>query len=165
MSFIEWGVPVGRYSQCISDRMMRDWTSPTYAFFEAIPVIEERDGRRCHVFRCSATTCKGRGREPRLVRRYLDTADRGSTGNLRKHAKECWGEEMIQKADATKDLKLARQEITKAREPKDGPITASFARIEGKGPVTYSHRQHTRTETRCVIVSFLLPRPLIRRFF
>ena len=49
-------------------------------------------------------------------------------------------------ADATKDLFGAREVLTKSK-LKDGSITAEFARIR-KGKVTYSHRQHTKTEAR-----------------
>jgi hypothetical protein len=49
-------------------------------------------------------------------------------------------------ADATKSLVGAREVLAKAK-LKDGSITAEFARI-GKGKVTYSHRQHTKTEAR-----------------
>jgi len=65
---------------------------------------------------------------------------------MRKHAKICWGAETVTAADATKDLFGAREVLTKSK-LKDGSITAEFARI-GKGKVTYSHRQHTKTEAR-----------------
>jgi hypothetical protein len=96
------------------------------------------------VFECAATNCKGRtGRD---VRRFLDTSDAKSTGNMRKHAKICWGAETVAAADATKSLVGAREVLAKAK-LKDGSITAEFVRI-GKGKVTYSHRQHTKTEAR-----------------
>lgn len=105
------------------------------------------DGRRAHEFRCTATNCKGRGKNPRIVRRYLDTSDRNSTGNLRKHARLCWGDEILQGADACGDLDSAREGLGKARKLKDGSITAAFER-KGKGKVTYSHRQHDKAQTR-----------------
>jgi hypothetical protein len=80
------------------------------------------------------------------VRRYLDTSDRKSTGNLRQHAKMCWGDETVKGADNCRDVDLARDALKKAT-IKDGSITAAFERT-GKGKITYSHRQHTRTETR-----------------
>jgi hypothetical protein len=96
------------------------------------------------VFECAATNCKGRtGRD---VRRFLDTSDAKSTGNMQKHAKICWGAETVAAADATKSLVGAREVLAKAK-LKDGSITAEFVRI-GKGKVTYSHRQHTKTEAR-----------------
>lgn len=96
------------------------------------------------MFECAAGTCKGRtGRD---VRRFLDTGDAKSTGNMRKHAKICWGAETVAAADATKSLVGAREVLSKAK-LKDGSITTEFVRI-GKGKVTYSHRQHTKTEAR-----------------
>lgn len=65
---------------------------------------------------------------------------------MRKHAKICWGAETVAAADATKDLIGAREVLTRSK-LKDGSITADFTRI-GKGKVTYSHRQHTKTEAR-----------------
>ena len=69
------------------ERMSKDWTSPIYAFFGPRPTIEIVDGRRCHEFRCGATVCKGKGAKGRIIRRYLDKADRNSTSNMHKHAK------------------------------------------------------------------------------
>jgi len=124
--------------------LSKEWTSPIYVFFRQTPRIEYKKERRCHVFECAAANCKGRtGRD---VRRFLDTADAKSTGNMRKHAKVCWGAETVAAADATKDLVGARETLTQTK-LKDGSITAEFAQI-GKGKVTYSHRQHTKTEAR-----------------
>jgi hypothetical protein len=82
-----------------------------------------------------------------MVRRYLDTSDAKwpkSTGNLRKHAKVCWGEEAVAAADQTRNVDAAREALRKI---KDGSITEAFQRV-GKGKVTYSHHQHTTTESR-----------------
>ncbi|KAG2740022.1 hypothetical protein P692DRAFT_20638331, partial [Suillus brevipes Sb2] len=76
-------------------RLMKDWGSPIYAFFEPTPRIEYHDSRRCHVFKCAARGCN------HSVRRYLDKKDAKSTGNMRKHVKSCWGEEALQAAMAT----------------------------------------------------------------
>jgi hypothetical protein len=96
------------------------------------------------VFECAAGRCKSRsGRD---VRRFLDKGDAKSTSNLRKHAKGCWGDETVAAADATRDLEGAKAIMTKSKF-KDGSITAEFERI-GRGKVTYSHRQHTTTESR-----------------
>ncbi|KAH9034911.1 hypothetical protein EDB85DRAFT_2144118 [Lactarius pseudohatsudake] len=85
------------------DRLAKDWSAPTYAFFHPVPSIDYagNPARRVHVFECNAKQCKGQGSNRRLVRRYLDTADGKSTSNLRRHAKLCWGEEAIA-ADALK---------------------------------------------------------------
>lgn len=103
-----------------------------------------------HVFECAAKHCKGKnGRD---VRRFLDTCDAKSTSGLRRHAKKCWGEETVSAADKTKDLDAARTVIAKTS-LRDGSITAAFERI-GKEAVTYSHRQHTYTETRYEVTWF-----------
>ncbi|KAF9230693.1 hypothetical protein BU15DRAFT_56970, partial [Melanogaster broomeanus] len=73
-------------------RLMKDWNSPIYAFYEPVPTIEYENGRRCHVFKCTARGCKHR------VRRYLDKSDATSTGNMRKHVKSCWGEAALETA-------------------------------------------------------------------
>lgn len=123
--------------------------SPIYAFFQPIPSIVTVDRRRVHEFQCAASNCKGRGKNPRIVRRYLDTSDRNSTGNLRKHARLCWGDEILRGADDCGDLKSTREGLDRAKKLRDGSITAIFQR-NGKGKVTYSHRQHTKAQTRFV---------------
>jgi hypothetical protein len=91
-----------------------------------------------------------------MVRRYLDTTDAKSTGNLRKHARICWGVETVAAADETRNIGHALEALSKV---KDGSITEAFQRM-GKGKVTYSHRQHTTTQSRCVNVS-RSPRKLV----
>lgn len=84
----------------------------------------------------------------RHVRRYLDTTDGKSTGNLRRHAKICWGEEAVAAADAAKLHGAAREIVEKSMRMPDGSITAMFERLKGSGKVTYSHKQHTKAEAR-----------------
>jgi hypothetical protein len=108
------------------------------------------EGRRCHAFQCLAKHCK---QKTRSVRRYLDTGDAKSTGNLRKHAKKCWGDEVVASADKAKDAKEVRDTTIKGSlDPQS--ITAVFER-KGKGKVTYSHRQHTKTESKAEIVRWV----------
>jgi hypothetical protein len=131
--------------------MAKDWTSPIYGFFQPRPTIEVVEGRRCHEFKCAAPLCKGKGQRARIVRRYLDKADRNSTSNMHKHAKTCWGEEIVSKALETKgDLTIddVRKSLANAK-LHDGSITAAFER-KGKGVVTFSTRQHTYMETRLI---------------
>lgn len=124
--------------------MSKKWASPIYLFFKKIPRIEYKDGRRSHVFECDARGCKGKnGRD---VRRFLDKGDAGSTSNLRKHAKICWGDEALEAVYATRDLDSAGEVLAKLK-LRNGSITAELASI-GKGEVTFSHREHTRTEAR-----------------
>jgi len=126
---------------------MQDWTSPIYAFFKPTPSIEYIKDRRLHTFTCNAKHCKGKsnGRE---VRRYLDTTDAKSTGNLRNHVRGCWGEEAVAAADKTRDVDTAREVLGNM---KDGSITEAFEQV-ASSRVTYSHCQHTTTESRCILV-------------
>ena len=131
--------------------MAKDWTSPIYGFFEARPAIVIVEGRRCHDFKCAAQYCKGKGARGRIVRRYLDKADRGSTSNMHKHAKICWGVEIVSKALQTRNeltIKEVRKSLSEAR-LQDGTITALFERT-GKETVSFSMKQHTYMETRLV---------------
>jgi hypothetical protein len=129
----------------IKVRLSKDWTAPIYAFFRCKPDIEHINGWCCHVFQCKAKSCKGNGRGGRAVRRFLDKSDARSTGNLRKHAKRCWGEDVVGAADNAHTADEVRDtKIKEMLNPES--ITAAFER-KGKGKVTYSHRQHTKTES------------------
>jgi hypothetical protein len=97
-------------------------------------------GRRCHEFKCAARGCKY------TSRRYLDTKDKASTGNLIKHAKSCWGDEAWNAAIDCKNAADARANVTNPIK-KSGSITSAFKR-SGKGKVTYSHRMLTKSETK-----------------
>ena len=132
------------------ERLSKDWTAPIYAFFKPNPLIEYVEGRRCHAFQCLAKNCK---QKSRTVRRYLDTGDAKSTGNMRKHAKKCWGDEVVAAADKAKTAKEVRDTTIKGYlDPQS--ITAAFER-KGKGKVTYSYRQHTKTELKAEIVRWV----------
>lgn len=127
-------------------RLHAEWTSPIYAFFDDMPeVTYSPEGRRAHEFRCASSHCKGKGTNGRIVRRYLDTSDRKSTSNLKRHAITCWGSETVDAAlEAKVDIDSARKTLKTAQ---DGSIATAFER-KGKGKVAYSHRPHTRAETR-----------------
>jgi len=122
--------------------LKKDWNAPIYSFFHPVPTIDYHKGRRFHEFTCAAKGCQKR------IRRYLDKADAKSTGNLRKHAKKCWGIETVEAADKTKDASEARQSGITSGHP-NGSITGLFERV-GKGKGTFSHRQHTKMETKFV---------------
>ena len=62
----------------------------------------------------------------------------------RKHAKICWGEEVVAAADNTRDVRAAREALEELKLV-DGSITAAFEQI-AKSKVTYSHCQHTTSE-------------------
>jgi hypothetical protein len=119
---------------------MKDWVSPVYAFFNPTPKVVEINGRHAHEFKCQAKGCKA------TVRRFLDKKDARSTGNMRKHVRLCWGDEVLQAADHAKDADEVRHKIVHSI-LRNGSITAAFER-KSKGKVMYSHRQHTRAETR-----------------
>jgi hypothetical protein len=122
--------------------LKKDWNAPIYSFFHPVPTIDCDKGRRFHDFACAAKGCQKR------IHRYLDKADAKSTSNLRKHAKQCWGAETVEAADRMKDASEARRSGIASGHP-NGSITALFERA-GKGKVTFSHRQHTKMETKFV---------------
>ena len=78
--------------------LQKEWRSPIYAFFRPEVTINHVEGRCTHDFTCAATNCKGRGKDLRLVRHYLDMKDKASTGSLHAHATKCWGKEIVQSA-------------------------------------------------------------------
>lgn len=130
-----------------TERLAQEWTAPIYAFFEPRPSVEIVNGRRCHEFKCGAPHCNGKGSKARIVRRFLDTGDAKSTSNLRKHAKVCWGVDLVTQADETRDIASIRKGLAAAKKLKDGTITACFEQ-QGKRKETYSTRQQTYKETR-----------------
>lgn len=126
------------------EEMRRSWTSPMYGFFSS-DIKLTYIGERPYVnFVCSAPVCKGPGGN-RLVRRFLDTQDRTSTGNMRRHAKKCWGEETVNKSESS-DVEGVRKGLALK---KDGSITSAFE-AKGKGIVTYSMAPLTKEEMRQV---------------
>lgn len=127
--------------------MSKEWVSPIYAFFEPFPAIGHENGQRYYEFRCVAKGCGKR------IRRFLDKKDAKSTSNMCKHARTCWGEEVVKAADNAKSCDVARESIVNGILT-NGSITASFER-KGKGKITYSHRQHTKTEMKAEIVRWV----------
>jgi hypothetical protein len=106
-----------------------------------MPTVEYVGGHKAHVFECMARSCHCKNKS---VRRYLDTGDAKLTGNLRRHAKVCWGEEAVAGADNMWDIKTAQEALGNVKGV-DGSITTLFQRA-AKGRMTYSHRQHTKIE-------------------
>ncbi|KIM56128.1 hypothetical protein SCLCIDRAFT_133240, partial [Scleroderma citrinum Foug A] len=125
------------------EKNVRDWNAPIYAFFEPVPWVIEVEGRPVHVFKCNAHGCKA------TVRCYMDTKDAGSTGNLCRHVKSCWGSEVVSAADDARNADEVRTKMCPGF-LKDGSITAAFEQ-KGKGKVTYSHRPHTCQETKSLM--------------
>jgi hypothetical protein len=120
--------------------MQKKWHTPIYGFFKVSPEIEYKDERRCHVFKCLAKGCNG------TVRRFVDRD--ASTSNLIKHAKRCFGDDTVKAASTAKNSQEVHQKIV-ASLLRDGSITMLFERKD-KTTKTYSHRQHTKMETRYV---------------
>ena len=128
--------------------MSKKWTSPIYSFFSPTPDLEYVGGRRSHVFTCTGKSCKQR------IRHFLDKGDASSTSNLRKHVISCWGEPAVKAVMDLANLSDAWEAVDKLRVT--GSITAAFER-KGKGKITYSHRQHSKTETKCEKLIYPIP--------
>jgi hypothetical protein len=99
---------------------------------------------------CTAKSCRHKSRG---VRRFLNTGDAKSTGNMHKHAKRCWSAEVVASADkAMSANEVCAMTVKGILNPQ--LITAAFERM-GKSKVTFSHRQHTKTELRAEIVRWV----------
>lgn len=126
--------------------MRKSWVSYIYGFFNHDVALSYVDRRPYVEFICSANTCKARN--GRVVRRFLDTKDKGSTGNMKRHAVTCWGEETVANSSAS-DIEGVRKGLAMKR---DGSITAAF-QAKGKGVVTYSMTALTKEEIRYEVCS------------
>ncbi|KAF8122207.1 hypothetical protein EV363DRAFT_1137182, partial [Boletus edulis] len=51
------------------EQLMKEWSSPVYAFFHPQPTIIEAKGRQAHDFKCATHSCKVK------VHHYMDTQD------------------------------------------------------------------------------------------
>lgn len=116
-----------------------------YAFFEEDVVVSYKDGRKSYVFKCAAKDC---GVE---VRRYLDTKDAASSGNLFKHARGCWKDEVVDRAMELGDADLVREKLVKPK-AQSKSIT-EFFNIKVPGKQWYSHRPLSKIQTRYVCAS------------
>ncbi|KAI9067826.1 hypothetical protein FKP32DRAFT_1608155 [Trametes sanguinea] len=127
----------------MTENFKKSIKSPAYAFFQvSLPHVHSK--RPYFVFTCRSCN--------HTINRYMDTKDAKSTGNLLKHARECYGHSVVGRIMEAKTLKDARAATQSFLE--DGKITSVFQRKD-KGKVTYSHRQHTHTETRVEIVRWV----------
>ncbi|KIK12158.1 hypothetical protein PISMIDRAFT_70273, partial [Pisolithus microcarpus 441] len=122
------------------ERLKQEWSSPIYAFFVQEPTIEYVTGQCSHVFWCMAKGCK------KGVRWFLDKSDAQSTGNMRKHVRVCWGEDIFHQITQTKNATAVKNYV------KNGSIKVT---LDCKGKVGYSHRQHTKIETRIEMVRWV----------
>ncbi|KAF6744765.1 hypothetical protein DFP72DRAFT_747382, partial [Ephemerocybe angulata] len=74
------------------ERKRKTWKKGVYGFFKD-PVIEYIDGRLSHKFGCiRGNMC---GRPSKFIRRFQDTGDATSTGNMREHVKKCFSIEVL----------------------------------------------------------------------
>ena len=74
---------------------------------------------------------------------FLNTADKESTSNMCKHAKHCWGEDIIKKADEVKEQITVYgiwEHLAEVKQSHNGSIVAFFDR-KGKGRVKYMLQQ------------------------
>ncbi|KAJ7307068.1 hypothetical protein DFH08DRAFT_720301, partial [Mycena albidolilacea] len=126
------------------------WTSPIYTFFKdnVETLTDSHDGRKYQAFKCNAPGgCKSKSG---VVKRYQTKvngdphSDRSSTSNLKKHAKQCWGSDVVE----------ARIKGVAADASRVGSIFAAFAR-SGQYPVNVSYRTHTKPEFHAHIVRWI----------
>ncbi|KIL55995.1 hypothetical protein M378DRAFT_89995, partial [Amanita muscaria Koide BX008] len=130
------------------DRLSKKWNTSIYAFFKRRPTIEYKGKDRIHAFECIATSCKGKGKNQRFVRRNLGTRNSTSTSNLRKHAILCWGKEVVEATSQAKSVDDARTVLKgKQSNLRDGTIVLEFEHM-GHGKEKYSHRPPLKIETR-----------------
>ena len=72
---------------------------------------------------------------------------------MRKHARHCWSDDIIKKADEAKEeltLDDFRKGLAEAKKSQDGSITAAFDH-KGRTKVKYMMRQHTYEESQSVL--------------
>ncbi|KAL1690457.1 hypothetical protein GGG16DRAFT_55660, partial [Schizophyllum commune] len=134
------------------ERLQQGWTGFIYAFYKPHVALEYVSGkggiqRLAHVFLCFNKGCQ------HSIRRYQDTSDKYSTGNMLRHAESCWGKEAVKIARTHDDCDTARAKVVEPLKF-SGKLTVAFAR-QGKGKITYSTRQHTKTETKAEIVKWM----------
>ena len=123
--------------------MSQKWSAGIYGIYKA-PVIEYVNGRRAHSFRCLGKN----GNCSRVIRRYLDTTDAVSTSNMHKHAKKCWGLEVVEQVDAMASIEDVRQAFVR-KTLSNGDIKVLLEKGKSK-IVSYSNRNFTEDQTRYV---------------
>ncbi|KAE9407640.1 hypothetical protein BT96DRAFT_763042, partial [Gymnopus androsaceus JB14] len=121
------------------ERIRARWTSPIYSFFKSDVTVGYEKGRKYHYFTCNACHCKGKGG----LRRYQDSSDKNSPGNLKKHAVNCFGQDTV---DAAIKGSTHLQQ--------DSSIYAAFGR-KGAAPVNITHRAHTNAQIRANLVRWI----------
>lgn len=130
-----------------TERLMEEWTLPIYACFSPTPDIIHVDGRHAHKFKCCASGCK------QTIRRFLDKSDAKSTGNMHRHVRICWGEDVVAAIAQAKNITAARDVVKQYT--LNRTITDAFKRT-GKGKALYSHWLPTKAETWCIVTHIIL---------
>lgn len=84
----------------------------------------------------------------------MDTGDAKSTSNLWHHARICWGDEAVEAADSTRNIKAAHAAL-KGMKTNNGSVAALFQKASKGRGVIYSYCQHTKIEAWYVVyISF-----------
>ncbi len=65
-------------------------------FSSQTPPLKLVEGRQCFEFICNMKYCKAS--KGQKVRRFIDSKDRGSTSNMKRHAMKCYGDTIVKKA-------------------------------------------------------------------
>ncbi|KAF8210607.1 hypothetical protein K438DRAFT_2054323 [Mycena galopus ATCC 62051] len=121
--------------------------SGVYQFFEPPKLNTDDDGRKYQFFKCAAPRgCKHMGKGTTRFQTNKNgskAADRSSTSNLLKHARKCWGADIVE----------ARMKGIEAQ-GRDGDIFAAFARASDR-PINPSDRTLTEAELRAHIVRWV----------
>ncbi|KAF5335302.1 hypothetical protein D9611_011794 [Ephemerocybe angulata] len=129
----------------VAEKKKKTFKKGVYGFFKD-PVIEYIDGRLTHKFDCiRGSAC---GRPTKFIRRFQDTGDATSTGNMRDHVKKCFSLEALTAADDLTANGVREVSYKNGGELTADAITVAFQRKGGKGRVTYSTRAHTKAESR-----------------
>ena len=104
-------------------------------------IVDYKEGCKSYVFMCAAKGCGVQ------VRRYLDTKDAKSSGNLFKHAQGCWKNEAVDRAIELGDVDIVWEKLIKpTKESKS--ITEFFKQKGVPGKARYSHRPLSKIQTR-----------------
>lgn len=139
---------IGTYN--VIEKLKKSWKSTVYAYYHPDVKIEVEKGRKCLVFQCMNTRCKG-GR----VRRFLDTGDKSSTKNLLDHVRSCWGEAIQEQVSEAVNINEARDKIIRPY-LRNGKVTMFFERKDISGTVSYSNIPHSDPQKRLAFGSGLL---------
>ncbi len=97
-------------------------------------------------FECDALDCIGP--HSHQVWRYIDKKDKGSTGNMKRHAEKCWGMTIIDKSKGS-NAQSVREGIAKPKGLKNRMIPMAFAAM-GSAVILFSNTLLTKTQIQCV---------------